>query len=135
MSVFEAQETVALSIEEVFALSRRVLTGTGLSAPHAEAVARVITAGERDECASHGLYRLPGCVMTIRSGKLSPDAEPVITDASPALVRADAGHGYSLLAFERAAPLLAEKARAVGVAALVINNCFHFRPCGPRSSS
>ena len=93
MSVFEAQETVALSIDEVFALSRRVLTGAGLSVPHAEAVARAITAGERDECASHGLYRLPGCVMTIRSGKLSLDAEPVIEDASPALVRVDARHG------------------------------------------
>ncbi len=131
MSVFEAQETVGLSIDEVFALSRRVLTGAGLSVPHAEAVARAITAGERDECASHGLYRLPGCVMTIRSGKMSLDAEPVITDASPALVRADARYAYSLLAFERAAPLLAQKAKAVGVAALVINNCFHFSALWP----
>jgi len=131
VSVFEAQETVALSIDEVFALSRRVLMGAGLSEPHAEAVARAITAGERDECVSHGLYRLPGCVMTIRSGKLSRDAEPVVEDASPALVRVDARHAYSLLAFERAAPLLAQKAKAVGVAALVINNCFHFSALWP----
>lgn len=129
--MFEDQETVALSIEEVFELARRVLTGAGLAAPHAEAVARVITAGERDECASHGLYRLPGCVMTIQSGKMSLDAEPVIEDVSPALVRVDAGRAYSLLAFERAAPLLAEKARQTGVAALIINNCFHFSALWP----
>src|SRR5690606_11610928 len=59
------------------------------------------------------------------------DAEPVVEDVSPALVRADARHAYSLLAFERAAPLLAEKAKTVGVAALVINNCFHFSALWP----
>ncbi|MCG2840140.1 Ldh family oxidoreductase [Sandaracinobacter sp. RS1-74] len=131
MSVFDAADSIALSIQEVFDLSLRVLKGAGLSDAHARAVARVITAGERDECASHGLYRLPGCVMTIRSGKLSPDAEPGIVDASPALVRADARFGYSLLAFERAAPLLVEKAKAVGVAALAITNCFHFSALWP----
>ncbi len=94
-------------------------------------MARVITAGERDECASHGLFRLPGCVQTIQSGKMSLDAEPVITDVSPALVRADAKLAYSLLAFERAAPLLARKAKTVGVAALAINNCFHFSALWP----
>lgn len=131
MSVFAAEETVTLSVEEVFALSRRVLTGAGLSAPHAEAVARAITAGERDECTSHGLYRLPGCVMTIQSEKMSRDAEPVIQDVSAAFVRADARRAYSLLAFERAAPLLVEKAKTVGVAALAINNCFHFSALWP----
>lgn len=131
MSALDAGDTVALSVDEVFALSRRVLTGAGLSPPHAEAVARVITAGERDECVSHGLFRLPGCVQTIQSGKMSLDAEPVITDVSPALVRADAKLAYSLLAFERAAPLLARKAKTVGVAALAINNCFHFSALWP----
>lgn len=131
MSPFSNDDVVAMSVDEVFALSYRVLSGAGLSHDHAEAVARVITAGERDECASHGLFRLPGCVLTIQSGKLSLDAEPVITDASPALVRADARHAYSLLAFERALPLLVEKAKAVGVAALAINNCFHFSALWP----
>lgn len=131
MKARDAGDTIVLSVEEVFNLSRRVLTGAGLSAAHAEAVARVVTAGERDECVSHGLYRLPGCVLTIRSGKMALDAEPVITEVSPALVRADARHAYSLLAFERAAPLLAAKAKTVGVAALAINNCFHFSALWP----
>lgn len=131
MSVFDTEDVVVRTLDEVFALAYGTLTGAGLSDDHARAVARVITAGERDECASHGLYRLPGCVQTIRSGKLSLTAEPVILDGSPALVRADARHAYSLLAFERAAPLLVEKAKAVGVAALAINNCYHFSALWP----
>lgn len=125
------EDGVRLRVEEVFALALRVLTGAGLGRAHAEAVARVIAAGERDACASHGLYRLPGCVLTIRTGKLELEAEPLIADATASLVRADARFAYSLLAFERAAPLLAQKARETGIAALAINNCFHFSALWP----
>jgi LDH2 family malate/lactate/ureidoglycolate dehydrogenase len=38
----------------------------------------------------------------------------------------DAGGAFSLLAFERALPLLLEKARHSGIAALAINRCVHF---------
>ncbi len=131
MSVFDTGDRVRMTVDEVFALSLRVLSGAGLGPAHAEAVAQVITECERDECTSHGLYRLPGCVMTIRSGRLSLDAEPVIEDVSPAFLRASADRAYSLLAFERAAPLLAKKAKSVGVAALAINNCFHFSALWP----
>lgn len=128
---FRDADHVVLSVQAVFDLALDVLLRAGLSRPHAEAVARTITAGERDACGGHGLYRLPGCVLTIRSGLLSLDAEPEIVDASPALVRADARFAYSLLAFERSVPLLVKKARAVGVAALAINNCFHFSALWP----
>lgn len=124
-------EFVVLSVGDVFDLSMKALVKAGLSRTHADCVARAIAAGERDECAAHGVYRLPGCVETIKAGKLVPDAEPVIVEPTAALIRADARFGYSLLAFERAAPRLAEKAKQAGVAALVINNCFHFSALWP----
>ncbi|MCP6525071.1 Ldh family oxidoreductase, partial [Klebsiella pneumoniae] len=49
-----------------------------------------------------------------------------IHDQAPAIVRADAGGAFSLLAYERALPLLLEKARHSGIAALAINRCVHF---------
>ncbi|MBL3468043.1 oxidoreductase, partial [Klebsiella pneumoniae] len=61
-----------------------------------------------------------------RQGKVSPDAEPQIHDQAPAIARADAGGAFSLLAYERALPLLLEKARHSGIAALAINRCVHF---------
>lgn len=127
----EADDLVLLSVDEVFDLSLRVLEGAGLGRPHAEAVARTVAASQRDECHSHGLHRLPGCVMTVTADKLVRDAEPKVMDAAPALVRVDAGYGYSLLAFERGLPLLAEKARQGGVAAMAISNCFHFSALWP----
>lgn len=119
-------EMVNLSLTEAYALAYKVLRGNGFSEAHAVAIATNVTHGERDGCASHGLWRLLGIVETRRKGKVSPDAEPVITDTAPAIVKVDAGGAFSLLAFERALPLLIEKARHSGIAALAINRCVHF---------
>ena len=119
-------ESVTLSLPEAYDLALEVLSANGFSADHAAAIARNVTAGERDGCASHGLWRLLGIVDTLRKGKVSPDAEPQIHDQAPAIARADAGGAFSLLAYERALPLLLEKARHNGIAALAINRCVHF---------
>ena len=84
-----------------------------------------MTAGERDGCASHGLWRLLGIVDTLRKGKVSPDAEPQIHDRAGDCAGGRRG-AFSLLAYERALPLLLEKARHNGIAALAINRCVHF---------
>jgi delta1-piperideine-2-carboxylate reductase len=41
-------------------------------------------------------------------------------------VRVDCNGAYSLLGFEIVRPVLAEKAKRMGIAALAINHCFHF---------
>ncbi|MBN3853501.1 Ldh family oxidoreductase [Paraburkholderia sp. Ac-20340] len=127
----EPAEDVALSLSELFDLARRALVLHGVSAAHAEAIARVITQGQRDECHSHGLYRLLGCVRSVRSGKVDPRAEPTVRDVSPGVLAVDAHYGFSLLAFETGLPRLAEKARTQGIAAMAINRCFHFSALWP----
>jgi LDH2 family malate/lactate/ureidoglycolate dehydrogenase len=103
----------------------------GLSEAQAEAVARIIVAGERDGCRSHGIYRIEGCLRSLRAGKVKPDAEPKVVVDGSALVRVDAGHGFAPLAFEAGLPALVERARALGLAALVINDCTHFAALWP----
>jgi delta1-piperideine-2-carboxylate reductase len=124
-------EKVRLTLDEVNELSLRVLMSNGMAEDHASAIARVITAGQRDECHSHGIYRLLVCVRSLREGKLAGDARPQVCDLSPAIVRVDARFGYSQLAFELGSALLVEKARTLGIAALSINNCFHFSALWP----
>nr|WP_253201404.1 Ldh family oxidoreductase [Sphingomonas quercus] len=120
-----------MSLDEVASLSRAILSKHGLAADHVEAVARTIVAGERDECASHGVYRLLVCVNTLRSGGVVADAVPVVDDVAPALVRVDAGGGFAQLAFERGLPVLVEKARRNGIAAMGLNHCVHFAALWP----
>jgi len=124
-------DSMFLTFDQLADLSRRILRGRGLSPGHAEAVTRTIVAGERDGCASHGAYRLIVCAATLATGKVVPDAEPQVTSRAPALAQVDAGGGYAQLAFERGLPMLVEKARAAGIAALAINNCVHFAALWP----
>lgn len=126
-----AANVVQLSLDDVHSLAVSVLRNAGLSEAQAHPVADTITACERDGRQSHGLLRLPGCVMTIDSAHFQPTAEPEISEPTGAVVRANAHFGYSLLAFERALPLLEQKAKALGVAVFAINNCFHFSALWP----
>jgi len=75
---------------------------------------------------SHGLYRIPGCVQAVRSGKVDPQARPEIASAAGAVVRTDARGGFALHPLRLGRPLLADKAREFGIAALALNNCYHF---------
>ncbi|MDK1394236.1 delta1-piperideine-2-carboxylate reductase [Pseudomonas protegens] len=124
-------EYITLSLDEVCALSYQVLTRHGLSDAHARAIAEVITQGQRDECHSHGVYRLLGCVRSVREGRIDPRAEPSLRHVSPGVLEVDAHYGYSLLGFHTGLPILAEKARSQGIAAMVIKHCFHFSALWP----
>lgn len=117
---------VRMSLPEVHELACSVLRKHGFSEPQISAVAETMVSGERDECKSHGIYRLLGCIATLHAGKVNPTAEPVVYDQAPGVVRVDAGGGFSQLAFEQGQAALHAKATANGIAALAINNCVHF---------
>ncbi|MDB6452285.1 Ldh family oxidoreductase [Falsirhodobacter sp. 20TX0035] len=108
-----------------------IFRGAGVDDVQADALARVIVAAERDACKSHGLYRIAGCLRTIRAGKVAPQAVPVLADDGSGILRIDAKGGFSCAGFELGAPVLAERARALGVATLVINDCTHFSALWP----
>ena len=64
--------TVPALQERVDAIFRKA----GLNEIQAGALARVIVAGERDACKSHGIYRIEGALRTVKAGKVKPDAVP-----------------------------------------------------------
>ncbi|KDO00694.2 Ldh family oxidoreductase [Pseudomonas donghuensis] len=115
-----------LTLSEAHSLAYSILLHNGFGADHAQAVSDTIVAGERDGCASHGLYRVLGCVSSLKAGKVVADARPDVIDQAPSIVRVDAGGGFSQLAFQAGLPVLQAKARSNGIAALAINRCVHF---------
>ena len=123
--------STVLTVEALGALVDDILRNAGLSSLQAGALARVIVAGERDACKSHGVYRIEGCLRTLKAGKVVADAVPELAQDASAIVRVDAKGGFTNPAFEMGAPVLAERARSLGVAALVINNCTHFSALWP----
>ena len=111
---------------ELSKLVHRALARMGLSDAHVQAIAKVIVAGQRDACQSHGVYRLISCVDAVRAGKVQLEVEPVVTASGGPIVQVDAKYGFSPLAFERGLPTLVEATRRHGLGALVIRHCFHF---------
>lgn len=117
---------ITMNIDELEARVRRIFVNCGVRDETASAVARVIAAGERDQCKSHGIYRVEGCLRVLKAGKVSPNAVPEVQATSGPIVRVHAGGGYASPAYEVAKPVLVERARLHGLAALVINDCLHF---------
>ena len=77
------------------------------------------------------LWRLLGVVETRRK-KVSPDAEPVITDTAPAIVKVDAGGAFSPAGIRaRASTADTEKARHSGIAGRRLTAVCTFRRCLP----
>lgn len=125
-------EPVVLSLDALSARVEAIFRAGGLSPLQAEAVTRIVVAGERDGAKSHGIYRIEGALRTVKAGKVRPDALPALQppDGS-AVIRVDAGHGFAPAAFELGLPALVDAAFRHGLAALVINDCTHFSALWP----
>ncbi|WP_171212418.1 Ldh family oxidoreductase [Ruegeria sp. HKCCA5426] len=124
-------ETVKLNLEDIQTLCQTVLAKSGFGPDHAQAITETLATCQFDDCQSHGLFRLFMCVETMKSGKIDGQAAPVVTPSDNAIVRVDAQGGISLLAFQSALPVLIEKTRTHGIAAMVINRCYHFSALWP----
>ncbi len=81
------------------ALRQRIETifrQAGMNAVQAASLSRVIAAGERDGCKSHGIYRIEGVLRTLKAGKVKGAAEPELDPGSDgAVVRVNAQGGFS----------------------------------------
>lgn len=127
--------TIALTVSEIHELALSVLRANGCDEANAEAVATTISSAERDGAESHGLFRLPGYVGSMRSGKVNGAADPHVEEVTPAVLRMHGDGGYAPLAIQRGVPLLAEAATTFGIAALSIVNTFHFAALWPETEA
>jgi len=123
--------TVSLSVQEIHDLAKQCLLNNGCNEENAQATANTISSAERDGAVSHGLFRLPGHILSLKSGKVNGHAEPKVNQLTPAAIRIDGDDGFAPLAIEVGTPLLAEAAKKLGIAVLTIRNSFHFAALWP----
>ena len=124
-------DLVRLTLAAVHTLALHVLRANGVSEAQARAIADTITAAERDDCKSHGLFRLPGYVRSVRSGKVTPDAVPEVRELAPAIVQVEGKNGFAPLALHIGQGPLAAKAHQYGIAALAVTQIYHFAALWP----
>ncbi len=126
-------QTEMISLADIYGLAEKVLISAGCNAENAAAISQTVMRAERDGSVSHGLFRVPGYVGSLRSGKVNGNAEPKITAEMSCIIEADAQMGYAPLALERGLPVIAEAASQHGVAIMKVINSFHFAALWPET--
>ena len=119
-------DTVKLALDEVKPLAEEALKRAGCNEENAAAVAECIYQAERHGAHSHGLFRMPGYLASLNSGKVNGKASPSVSNAKPAMLSVDGDGGYAPLAHQRLAKPLADMAKQQGVAICALTNTFHF---------
>ena len=79
----ELMARVSLTLQEIEDISRRVFSSNGCDEANVEALVRTVVTAERDGSLSHGLFRVPGYVASLRSGKVNGRADPSVVRKTP----------------------------------------------------
>ena len=122
-----------LGLDAIYDLAKNVMLANGCDTANAEALADIISRAERDGSHSHGLFRVPGYVKALRSGKVDGKAKPTIKHISPAVIQVD-GHGcFAPLAQSVGLPALVEATNQIGIGALSLVRVHHFAALWPET--
>ena len=127
--------TIELTLEEIYDLARTALLRAGSSGEMADAVADTVMRAERDGSLSHGLFRIPGYVASLRSGKVKANPDPKVEAVTPVMIRCDADNAYAPLAHARCLGHLISAAREYGIAMLSIIRSHHFAALWPETEA
>ncbi len=119
-------EPILISLSQVHKIAYDVLVHNGCDPTNATAVADTITAAEADLCHSHGLFRLPGYVAALKSGKVDGHAAPSLETLTPCVLRVDGHNCFAPRALQFGRLPLVQAAKKNGLAALALTKIHHF---------
>lgn len=125
--------TQSLTLDEIYALIHSTMRANGCDDANASALADIMTRAERDGSHSHGLFRVPGYVKALRSGKVDGKAKPTVTKKTPAIIQVNGNGCFAPLAQAAGLPVLAEATAEIGVAALSLTGIHHFAALWPET--
>ena len=118
--------TTPLTLEEIYNLAFKVLTDNGCDEFNAKNVAETVTNAERDGSVSHGLFRIPGYIASLKSNKVKKDARPSNIFLTQNAIRVEGDYGFAPSAIKVGIPALIETTNKHGVGVLTITNTHHF---------
>ena len=78
--------TENISLKEIYDLAFDVFSKYGCDQENATALSRIVHNAERDGSLSHGLFRVPGYVASLKSGKVKGEAEPNVKQNLPTII-------------------------------------------------
>ena len=121
----------ALTLDEIYDLAKTCLMKFGLDSTNAVPLANTIMSAERDGSHSHGLFRLPAYVASLKSGKVNGKARPKILKETHSFLGLHADNGFAPLAHSIGIPALVEVAKEEGIGLLGITHVHHMAALWP----
>ncbi|PSH65290.1 Ldh family oxidoreductase [Phyllobacterium sophorae] len=120
-----------VSFQELKLLLKAILINNRTSSETADILAENCAGCERDNALSHGIFRMPGYVDSLRSGWVDGRAVPDIAQFGPSFIRIDARNGFAQRALASADQLIRRTVRETGIAIVAIRNSHHFSALWP----
>ena len=127
--------TIKLSLDEIYDLAKRALEFNGCDTKNAQSVAMIVSTAERDGSVSHGLFRVPGYIYSLRSKKANGQAKPKIKELTQNAIRVDGDYGFAPIAINTGIPALVQITKKFGVGVLTITNTHHFAALWPETEA
>jgi delta1-piperideine-2-carboxylate reductase len=127
----DGSDKTRITFDELAALLRQIFINAAVEEGNAEVLAVNCAMCERDGSLSHGIFRVPGYLASLKAGWVDGHAVPAVEDAGAAFVRVDAHNGFAQPALAAARPILIDKVRTAGVAVLAIRDSHHFSALWP----
>ena len=118
--------TTSLELSKIYDLAYKVLIKHGCDEYNAESVATTVTHAERDGSVSHGLFRIPGYIASLKSKKVNGLSRPSSIFLTQNAIRVDGDYGFAPVAIKVGIPDLIETTNKHGVGVLTITNTHHF---------
>jgi len=109
---------------------KAILLAWGMTDENAETTAEILSWADLHGVDSHGISMIPGYDGLRRSGRARMDAVPKIVRETPVSALVDGGGGLGHVPAHFAMNVAIEKAKKVGMAAVVVKHSAHFGAAG-----
>ena len=118
--------TTSIELHKIYDLAYNVLKKNGCDEYNAECVATTVTHAERDGSISHGLFRIPGYVASLKSKKVKGNSRPSSNFLTQNAIQVDGDYGFAPVEIKVGLPELVKITEKHGVGILTITNTHHF---------
>jgi len=127
--------TITLELNEIYDLAKKTLLFYGCNETNANALADNILKAERDGSLSHGLFRLPAYVSSLKSKKVKGNAKPSIQILSNSILMVDGDSGFAPIAQSVGIPEIIKTTKKTGVGILALKNMHHMAALWPETEA
>ena len=127
--------TISISLDEIYDLAKKTLLFNGCDEENASILSDTIMRAERDGSLSHGLFRLPAYVASLKSGKVNGKARPEVKKISPSIIKVLGNSAFAPMVLKIGLPELIKLTKETGVAVLAITNSHHMAAMWPETEA